>query len=49
MKTALLFDLDGTLVDTDALHLAAFQEILAPHGISLTKAQYVAGIMGNSA
>jgi len=48
MKTALLFDLDGTLVDTDALHLAAFQEVLAPHGISVTKAQYVAGIMGNS-
>ena len=23
MKTALLFDLDGTLVDTDALHLTA--------------------------
>ena len=48
MKTALLFDLDGTLVDTDALHLTAFQNVLATHGISLTKAQYVEKIMGSS-
>ncbi len=48
MKTALLFDLDGTLVDTDALHLAAFQRVLAPHGVTLDRAQYVAGIMGFS-
>jgi len=48
MKTALLFDLDGTLVDTDALHLTAFQGVLAAHGVSLTKAQYVEKIMGSS-
>jgi HAD superfamily hydrolase (TIGR01509 family) len=48
MKTALLFDLDGTLVDTDALHLTAFQAVLATHGVSLTKAQYVEKIMGSS-
>jgi HAD superfamily hydrolase (TIGR01509 family) len=48
MKTALLFDLDGTLVDTDALHLAAFQQVFARHGVDLTRAQYVDGIMGNS-
>jgi HAD superfamily hydrolase (TIGR01509 family) len=48
MKTALLFDLDGTLVDTDALHLTAFQTVLARHGIALTKAQYVEKIMGAS-
>lgn len=48
MKTALLFDLDGTLVDTDALHLAAFQTVFAGHGVALTKAQYVGGIMGYS-
>jgi HAD superfamily hydrolase (TIGR01509 family) len=48
MKTALLFDLDGTLVDTDALHLTAFQGVLARHGIKLTKAQYVEKIMGAS-
>jgi HAD superfamily hydrolase (TIGR01509 family) len=48
MKTALLFDLDGTLVDTDALHLAAFQRVFAGHGVTLTKDEYVADIMGNS-
>jgi HAD superfamily hydrolase (TIGR01509 family) len=48
VKTALLFDLDGTLVDTDALHLTAFQAVLATHGIALTKAQYVEKIMGSS-
>jgi HAD superfamily hydrolase (TIGR01509 family) len=48
VKTALLFDLDGTLVDTDALHLTSFQKVFAGHGISLTKAEYVEKIMGSS-
>jgi HAD superfamily hydrolase (TIGR01509 family) len=48
MKTALLFDLDGTLVDSDALHLTAFQHVFAEHGVSLTRDEYVHGIMGNS-
>ena len=29
---ALLFDIDGTLADTDPLHLAAFNRVLGPHG-----------------
>jgi HAD superfamily hydrolase (TIGR01509 family) len=29
---ALLFDIDGTLADTDALHLQAFNEVLGPRG-----------------
>ena len=29
---ALLFDIDGTLADNDALHLGAFNEVFAPHG-----------------
>jgi HAD superfamily hydrolase (TIGR01509 family) len=48
VKTALLFDLDGTLVDTDALHLTAFQNVFARHGVALSKEQYVEGIMGAS-
>jgi HAD superfamily hydrolase (TIGR01509 family) len=48
MKTALLFDLDGTLVDSDAEHLAAFQRVLAPHGLTLDRATYAATIMGAS-
>ncbi|MGH6710681.1 MAG: HAD hydrolase-like protein, partial [Bradyrhizobium sp.] len=27
---ALLFDIDGTLADTDALHLEAFNQVLGP-------------------
>lgn len=30
---ALLFDLDGTLCDTDPLHHRTWRELLAPHGI----------------
>ena len=48
MKTALLFDLDGTLVNSDALHLTAFQSVFARYGVALSKAQYVEGIMGFS-
>ena len=29
---ALLFDIDGTLADTDALHLEAFNQVLGPRG-----------------
>ena len=35
VTSALLFDLDGTLVDSDAEHLAAFQRVFAPHGVAL--------------
>ena len=32
LRSALLFDIDGTLADTDALHLEAFNQVFAPHG-----------------
>ena len=48
MGAALLFDLDGTLVDSDAEHLTAFQRAFAPHGVALDRDQYVAKIMGAS-
>ena len=48
MTAALLFDLDGTLVDSDADHLAAFQEVFAPFGVTLDRARYTAEIMGAS-
>ena len=48
MKSALLFDLDGTLVDSDAEHLAAFQQVFAPHRIALDRAAYATNIMGAS-
>jgi len=46
--TALLFDLDGTLVDSDGDHLIAFQKVFAPLGIALDRATYTAQIMGAS-
>ena len=48
MKTALLFDLDGTLVDSDPEHMVAFQRVFAPHGIELDHSEYAANIMGAS-
>lgn len=46
MKTALLFDLDGTLIDSDALHEKAFADLLAPYGINVDAAFYRAKIHG---
>lgn len=48
VRLALLFDLDGTLVDSDADHLVAFQEVFAPFGVTLDRARYTAEIMGAS-
>jgi HAD superfamily hydrolase (TIGR01509 family) len=45
-RTALLFDLDGTLVDTDHLHHAAFAAIMAERGRELSVEEYKAEIMG---
>ncbi|MEK6422147.1 MAG: HAD-IA family hydrolase [Burkholderia gladioli] len=41
-----LFDLDGTLVDTDALHLNAFNALLARWQRSIDLAYYKANVMG---
>ncbi|MFN4231746.1 HAD family hydrolase [Thermus sp.] len=46
MLKALLFDLDGTLADTDPLHLLAWREALAPFGIQVDQAFYHKRISG---
>ena len=33
MLTAVIFDFDGIIVDTEPLHYRAFQELLAPLGL----------------
>ncbi len=45
---ALFFDLDGTLVDSDAKHLAAFQRAFAPFGIAVDRDTYNKNIHGSS-
>lgn len=40
MPKALLFDLDGTLCNTDAVHFPNWIEILRPHGIEVTRELY---------
>ncbi|AGY60690.1 HAD family hydrolase [Gloeobacter kilaueensis] len=40
MLAALLFDLDGTLSDTDPIHLRAWQDMLAPFGLSVDEEFY---------
>jgi beta-phosphoglucomutase-like phosphatase (HAD superfamily) len=40
MISAVLFDLDGLLADTEKLHLQAYREILGAHGIELHDAEY---------
>lgn len=47
-RSALLFDLDGTLVNSDAQHLTAFQRAFARHDIELGAREYTAKIMGAS-
>lgn len=44
----LLFDLDGTLVNTDELHFAAFRTLLADFGRTITIDTYRERIMGAS-
>jgi HAD superfamily hydrolase (TIGR01509 family) len=46
MSATLLFDLDGTLLNCDDLHLDAWREQLAPFGITVDTAFYKTRIMG---
>ncbi|MEL6493142.1 MAG: HAD-IA family hydrolase [Cyanobacteria bacterium J06621_3] len=46
MIKAVLFDLDGTLTDSDKVHFQVFQDIFAEHGIPLDKALYQQRISG---
>ena len=45
---ALLFDIDGTLADTDALHLEAFNQVLGRYGHSFDHARFTRELQGFS-
>jgi len=43
---AIAFDLDGTLSDTEALHFAAFAEVIRPAGIEIPREEYYSRLIG---
>ncbi|HRK24161.1 MAG TPA: HAD-IA family hydrolase [Beijerinckiaceae bacterium] len=48
MTATLLFDLDGTLAETDWAHLKAFEIVLGDHGIDIDEAIFKARVVGRS-
>jgi len=46
--SALLFDLDGTLAETDSLHLPTWVDVLEPYGVRVDKEFYKEEISGRS-
>ena len=45
-EACLLFDIDGTLVDSDRLHLLAFNDIIRPHGVHVDEETFRTQISG---
>lgn len=43
---AVLFDFNGVLVDDEHLHHAAFNEVLAPHGVTMSDEDYAEKYLG---
>src|SRR5919108_3104199 len=46
MLTAVIFDFDGIIVDTEPLHYKAFQEILVPLGLGYSWEEYLRRYIG---
>jgi beta-phosphoglucomutase len=44
--TAMIFDFDGVIADTEPLHFAGFRQTLAEIGISLNESDYYANYLG---
>lgn len=43
---AIVFDFDGVIADSEYLHLRAYQQVLAPEGISITNEEYFERYLG---
>src|SRR5437762_5490944 len=43
---AVLFDFDGVIMDSEPLHLRAFQDVLADEGIKLSDEEYYRELIG---
>jgi len=48
MLKALIFDMDGTLVHSDPVHLQAFAEVLNPEGVTIDEHVYRSAIIGRT-
>ncbi len=48
VRGALLFDIDGTLCDTDPLHIRAFNHVMEPHGVHVELEEYLRRVMGRT-
>ena len=46
MIRAIVFDFDGVIADSEPLHLRAYQEVLAPLGVTLGRDEYYAHFLG---
>jgi beta-phosphoglucomutase len=46
MISAVVFDFDGVLADSEALHLRAYQDVLSAEGIGLTREEYYDRYLG---
>ena len=46
MIDAILFDIDGTLIDSDPIHVAVFADLLAEHGQEIDEAFYLEHVHG---
>ena len=44
--SAIVFDFDGVLADSEPLHLAAYQEVLSGLGVTLTREEYYESYLG---
>jgi HAD superfamily hydrolase (TIGR01509 family) len=48
MLSAVIFDFDGVITDSEILHFRAFNEVLAPLGLELMKKEYYVNYLGLS-
>ena len=46
MLQAVIFDFDGVITDSEILHFRAFNKVLAPHAVELTKKEYYTSYLG---
>ena len=48
MTASLLFDLDGTIVETDHIHFEAFKSVFTPYGVDIDWPGYLERVMGRN-